>query len=280
MLFVPGFSLVFLKVFSALKYEIDLSLVAFACALSYLFSYLSMFLVLFVAGEQRWMFSFDRLREGFFTLKSLLHESLKFLVVQLSFVLLFFADRILILIFDSGASVAIYDFPARLFSLSYMIVAVCVSVFWVKARRAMIEKNASALNVYFNSLLAIFSALVILNVPVVIFADVIIAYWTGSHWNDEHNFVLLGLMVAMFLQCLGSISALFFNASGKLKVQFFVTIISICVKLLSFYIAFKWFDFEMFYVVILSTICSLSIWPIYSFFVIKMSGWQRLWGGG
>ncbi len=265
--FLQQFILIFISVCVFFLYEdiieeeLSLDAVAFIYSVSYLISF-SMLAIYWSFQFKAWLIklSFRSLE----VISELCRMSMKFFMVQLLYIALFASDRIIISMFSTGEEVSYYDYPSRILSLMYMVVAVYVSLSWTKVSDIIICKNDILLVAYIKKSMTMLLVLSVAFWPFVIFMDELVSFWVSSDPEFSLVPVAILLFLSVIIQSYGALTAVMFNASGKVMSQVYVTIFSIFAKCIIFLTCFWGFGYQSYISAAVSTMLALLIWSVYS----------------
>ncbi len=193
-------------------------LVVFLCASLILFN------------RQYKLFSPSIFKVNFKYAKELLSLGINFFVIQLSILILYTSDNIIITRLFGPSEVTIYNVSYRLFYFIPLVFNVIVTPFWSATTEAFLKKELDWINNSIKKILKIFLLLSILTLIIVLFSNMIYNIWVGEDINVP--FVLSVFMgIFAVLSNWNNLFTSFINGIGKIKLQFyssiFVSIINI-----------------------------------------------------
>lgn len=163
-------------------------------------------------------------------LKKLLNIGLKFFIIQLSMIVIFQTDYLIISRLFGPNEVVAYNIAYKYFALTTTVFAIIIAPFWSAATDAYVKKDFKWMQ----------NAVKKLNKSFLIFATIgilmlIISPWFYNFWLKGAVHVPIKLSIAMFIysQLLnwGSIYVVFINGTGKVKIQLIIGIIGAIVNI-------------------------------------------------
>ncbi|MBO0996445.1 oligosaccharide flippase family protein [Bacillus sp. SD075] len=220
---------------------------------------------IFKVNKQNLTFSFKYFNKSL--IKDIFNVGLKFLVLQLSIIVLFNTDNFLISKFIGVEEVTSYQLLYKLLSVNTIILGIVLTPIWTKVLRDVTDNNLNENKKTFSKLLLIFSLLVIGVIVMGFLAPLIINVWTGSNIIIPKILTILMVVFTIFhMWC--NIFQNMLNGLNKLNIQILCYGIATITNIpLSIYLV-QYTDLGV-SAIILGTIFSLLvpsiILPIYTF---------------
>jgi O-antigen/teichoic acid export membrane protein len=161
----------------------------------------------------------------------------KFFVIQLSLLILFSTDNIIISQLFSPAEVVPYEVARKYFSLLLHIFLIIATPYWSSFTDAYVKDDIDWIKNAVNRLLRIWCFIPLLLIIMYIFSDYFYFIWVGDNVKVPKimsmlmaSFVLLSTFNAIFTQ--------FLNGVGKIQLQMYSALFSIVINIpLSIYFA-------------------------------------------
>lgn len=162
--------------------------------------------------------------------KKIAPNAFHFFSIQVSYIILYFTDRYIISQMVGIEYVAEYDIIYKIISVYYVIQSFLSSPLWASYSNAMVEYNYKWCKQVLKKQVMFFLALSIAALGTAYFIDDIIKFWIGSdfEYNYQTVFYILIYVVAMLWN---SVFSVFLNATGNVKVQNIISIISSSVNI-------------------------------------------------
>ena len=199
------------------------------------------------------LFSFNRARE-------VLGIGSKFFVIQLSLLILFSTDNIIISQLFSPADVVPYEIARKYFSLLLHIFLIISTPYWSSFTEAYVNDDIDWIKNAVIRLLKIWCLIPLLLIIMYLFSDYFYFIWVGDNVRVPK---IMSMLMAIFvlLMTFHAIFTQFLNGVGKIQLQMYSALFSIVINIpLSIYFA-KYTSFGV-SGVILATCFSLMIYVI------------------
>lgn len=173
----------------------------------------------------------------FSLLKDIVGLGWKFFIIQISAVVLYTTDNMIITQLFSPKEVTPYQIAHRYFGLVLMFFMVIVTPFWSAITEAYIKKEYTWIKKSINKLVQIWTFVVI-----VIILMLTISQWVYKLWIGDKVYIPFFLSAAwaffILIQTLNTIFVHFINGTGKIKLQMILAIIMAVVNIpLSIFLA-------------------------------------------
>lgn len=181
---------------------------------------------------------------------------LNFFIVQISAVILFMTDNIIIAQLFGPAEVTPYQIANRYFSIVMMIFMIILSPLWSAFTEADAQKDIEWIKYIINRLLKIWLFIALILLVMLLISDEVYKIWLGGKIKIDF---LLSFFWALFilLQTLNLIFANYLNGIGKIHVQRIIAVITIIINIpLSIFLA-KFAGLNSAGVILATNICIL-----------------------
>lgn len=162
---------------------------------------------------------------------------LNFFIVQVSAVILFMTDNIIIAQLFGPAEVTPYQIANRYFSTILILFMIILSPLWSAFTEANAQKDITWIKNIISRLLKIWLVIVLITLIMLLISNEVYQFWIGSKIKISF---LLSFFWALFiiLQTLSLIFANYLNGIGKIHVQRITAIITIIINIpLSIFLA-------------------------------------------
>ena len=211
--------------------------------------------------------------------KSILSPGISFFIIQISSIILYSSDNLLISNLISPSAVTNYNISYKFFGLPFMVFALFISTHWV----SFIDAMAKGDELWIKRKLKLFNYLFILLVASYIGAfflyDILVPLWIR---NDEIETDLLLNMTMIFYYLISAYATIYIyvvNASGKIALQKYLYIIIAIINIPLSILFVKFFNLGSSGVILASAICLLLLLffiPIQSFKLINRTA-KGIW---
>ncbi|WP_374951148.1 lipopolysaccharide biosynthesis protein [Mucilaginibacter sp.] len=170
-------------------------------------------------------------------LKQILSIGAKFFVIQIAVIIIFSTDNLLISQLFEPSEVAIYNIAFKYFSVFTFAWSIVIAPYWVSFNEAFIKGDFEWIKKTINFLLKCWMILFAGVVVFLLLSNYSYNLWLGPKVKVP---VLLSIMMALFvlISTFANIYVYFINGIGKIKLQFYTSIIAGLVNLpLSYFFA-------------------------------------------
>jgi O-antigen/teichoic acid export membrane protein len=169
--------------------------------------------------------------------KDLTRLGFQFFVVQISGLIVFATDNVIITQLFGPYDVTLYNISYRYFFIIPMIFSVLLTPFWSAYTDAFVKEDFEWIRKVTRRLIIIWSFLSFILVLMILISDFIYNIWVGSQISIPFT-----LSVVMSIFCIifnwNNIFAYFLNGTGKIRLQFYYSIIISFINIpLSIYLA-------------------------------------------
>ncbi|OGS71672.1 MAG: hypothetical protein A3F91_12460 [Flavobacteria bacterium RIFCSPLOWO2_12_FULL_35_11] len=190
---------------------------------------------------------------------SILSPGVGFFIIQISSIILYSTDNLLIANLISPAAVASYNIAYKFFGLPSMIFSLFIATHWV----SFIDAMAKGDEMWIKRKLRLFNYLFILLVVAYVIAyflyDLLVPIWINND-EIETDFLLNKSMIFYYLiSAYATIYIYVVNASGKIALQKYLYIIIAIINIPLSIILVKYFNLGSSGVIIASAICLLLL---------------------
>jgi len=201
--------------------------------------------------------------------KKILGLGSQFFIINLAMIVVFQTDYLIILHLFGAPQVVVYNITYKYFGLTTIIFSLFVTPFWSATTEAYAKKDFAWIAQAARRLKKIFLIFFVLGAVMLA-----ISPWFYKFWLHKSITIPFGLSLAMFIysQLLnwGSIYVVFINGAGKIKTQFFTSIIGAIVNIPLCLILSKTLHLGPAGIIIATTICILYGYAIAPFQLRKL----------
>lgn len=163
--------------------------------------------------------------------KEIFNNGLKFMMIQLFMVVIFFSDPYFIASYGSPKDVSVFDVLNKLYQLPLLVILSGLASFWPFFAQKFHEKN---FNWFINTFDKFQKIVIFIFIGLVIFtvlSNYILHYWIGDDLNTSIDRTLLILMLFIVLfRIYFTFYANFFNGINNLKSQMLIMGITALIK--------------------------------------------------
>ena len=204
--------------------------------------------------------SFHSIEFKYFT--QLAGLGLKFFVIQISYIIIFTTDNLIIAHIFTPAEVTPYNIAYKYFQVITILFGIIISPFWSAHTEAFLKKDYLWIKRMLRKLVIMMIPIILSVIIMILLGKVLIAIWVGKTVQiDLELLVYMGLFV--IISAWDSIFASFLNGINATKMQLLVTILSGIINIpLSIYFA-KYLGMGISGVILASSL-SLSIFAVYA----------------
>ncbi|MED4689084.1 hypothetical protein [Peribacillus frigoritolerans] len=151
-------------------------------------------------------------------IKEIANVGLKFLILQLSIIVLFNTDNFLISRYIGVDHVTSYQLIIKLLSVNTIILGIVLTPIWTKVIRDTANKRLNENKKTFFKLLVVFSILVIGVIITCLLSPLVLKVWTGSNILVSNELIIFtALFTIMHMWC--NIFQILLNGLNKLNIQ-------------------------------------------------------------
>lgn len=190
---------------------------------------------------------------------SILSPGISFFIIQISSIILYSTDNLLIANLISPAAVTTYNISYKYFGLPFMVFSLFIATHWV----SFIDAMAKGDEIWVKGKLRLFNYLFLLLVVSYVIAyflyDILVPIWIG---NDviEPDFLLNKAIISYYLiSAYATIYIYVVNASGKIALQKYLYIVIAIINIPLSILLVKYFNLGSSGVIIASAICLLLL---------------------
>ena len=169
--------------------------------------------------------------------KQLISLGFQFFAIQVSAIILFTTDNLIITQVLGPSEVTAYNIAYKYFGVGSMIFAIIISPFWSAFTEAWVKKDITWIKKVVKKLLFIWLGLLGMSAIMLIFSSSFYKLWIGTKVTIPFS---LSLWMAVFfvLQSLNTIFVHFINGVGKLRIQLLTGIYAVFLNIpVSIYLA-------------------------------------------
>lgn len=216
--------------------------------------------------------SFDRTK-----IRDIVFLGTKFFWIQLTSLLLFQSNNLIIAHTCGSASVAEYTVAYKYIGLIEMIFMIIVTPFWSAATDAYVTKDYRWIKDILRRLKYISYLLILLGAILVFLADVAYEWWLSSSLKPDKSLLFL-LLLYFCVQLTWERFGTIINGIGFIKLQFYITLVEAFVHIpLALFLGRFW-GIKGVVVSLIATTCCNALWPriqIKNIFLGKGGIWTK-----
>jgi O-antigen/teichoic acid export membrane protein len=160
----------------------------------------------------------------FNVLRSILTLGVKFFIIQITGIIFYETNNIIIAQLFGPAEVTPYNITFQFFNSVALVFSIIVTPYWSAFTDAFIKKDLSWIKKSISRLKLFWIILVIFMVIISCLADTIIGLWVGKRVVIP-NCLPLVITIYLLLTAYNSINCSFLNGTGKVKIQLYIAII-------------------------------------------------------
>lgn len=169
--------------------------------------------------------------------KDILTVGTKFFVIQLSGIIMYSTDNLIISHLFGNSTVSIYFIPFRYFSIITISFGIILTPIWGLASKFYHENNINEIKKITTNLLKIFIGFIIISMILLYLFPIIYPIWIGRVLNVP-DYLPLIMCIYSIVMCWGSIFATILNGMGKIQFQLYFTSILMIINIpLSIFLA-------------------------------------------
>nr|WP_294934531.1 MATE family efflux transporter [uncultured Flavobacterium sp.] len=155
------------------------------------------------------------------TSREIITMGLRFMIIQVFMVIIFFSDPYLISHYLNPEDVSRYDVITKLFQFPLMVILSGLSSMWPMFAKHYHEKDYGWIKKSFSKFHSIMILILIAIVILGLLSNTIISLWIGKE-NYIANTIVYSIVMMTFLRVFFTFYANFFNGIGKLKSQIYL----------------------------------------------------------
>lgn len=168
--------------------------------------------------------------------KSLMGLSLEFFVIQLSMIVIFTTDNLIITNLIGPKEVASYDVVYRLFHLLITLSAIAQDPLWALYTDAYQKKDFNWIKKSIKRLNKLYLLFIIIVLALYFIAKPFIQFWTQKDLGILNSLLLI-MSIFVLIRVYGLIFMVFLNAIGKIKLQMWLFVIGAIINIpISFFL--------------------------------------------
>lgn len=157
--------------------------------------------------------------------KVLMGLGLKFFVIQIAAILLYQTNNIIIAQLFGPSEVTPYNIAFKYFSIITMIFSIIITPFWSAFTQAWVTKEVSWIRNIIKKLIHIWVILFFLGLIMLFFSNTVYKIWIGEKVVVSIS-ISLFIYMWMIINTWNNLFSNFLNGVGKIKLQFYIGIIS------------------------------------------------------
>lgn len=212
--------IIYISEFNIIFAESKLFTISTVFALVPIFTYLIFSIILFSSYLSKFKPSLDFFEHTL--TKDMLNAGLKFFIIQLSGIILYSTDNLIISHMFGNEYVTIYFIPFRYFSLITIGFGIVLTPIWSKASKHYFDKENDKLKKTTTTLMMLFFLFTFFSIIMLFYSNYIYSFWIGHSVKIPFE-LSLTLCLYVILLCWGSIFATIMNGVGKIQFQLYFT---------------------------------------------------------
>lgn len=207
------------------------------------------------------------------TLKDLFNISIGFFIIQLSMIIIFTSDNILISSLLSPEYVSKYDIVFKLFQIVITLTLLLIEPFWPLFTDAYEKKDLDWIYKVFKVYNKLFFVFVVLLVIFSFLINPIISFWVGEEFKAD-NGLIVSFFILVLIRVFPLIYMYFLNGIGRIKSQVVLYLIGAIINIPFSILFVKYYKLGLKGIVIgtiLSIIAISFFIPLKSYKILKNS---------
>lgn len=193
--------------------------------------------------------------------RSLVSLGMQFFVIQISALIIFSTDNLIITHLYSPSQVTVYNIAHKYFFLITLVFNVFLAPFWSAFTDAFVKQDIEWIKQVVKRLIQVWAALSLAVIIMILISDIVYKIWIGKNIKIPFSLsIAMGLF--MIISNWNNIFAFFLNGIGKIRLQFYYSIFAAVINIpLSIFLA-KEIKMEITGVITATIICIgiASIW--------------------
>jgi O-antigen/teichoic acid export membrane protein len=190
----------------------------------------NLFFLFFIPFTHRNDFKNDKISKEFF--KYCITFALWQLVGSIAVYMISFGDTYIIKAFLGYKEIAKYNAAYKIFSSTFNASNIIASFYVANISKAIVINDHKAIRkIFHKERVVIFSICIAVHILLIVFSDPIISVLYQNKYNDS-SIIFRILMIASLVRYWTVFEMMYFNATGKIKVQQLLNIISAFLKIL------------------------------------------------
>jgi O-antigen/teichoic acid export membrane protein len=157
--------------------------------------------------------------------KDLFNLGINFFIIQISFILIFQTNNIIISHLFGPEEVTPYNVSYKYFSILSMAFSIIISPFWSAFTEAWLKNELLWIKTIINKLIKIWFLLLIIGIIMLSFSKLVYKIWIGNNVIIDSTISFL-VFISVLIYTWNSIYSNFINGVGKIKLQLYISIIN------------------------------------------------------
>lgn len=163
-------------------------------------------------------------------MKVITNSGLKFFIIQLSMIIIFTTDNIIITRFLGSEAVTQYDTALKIFKIFFIISAIILGPFWALFTDAYIKKDKDWIINSFNKFMMLYILMAIILMIVGYNLNLIIKLWIGRDLQIP-NILIIFNIIFVLEKVYGDIYMTFLNSIGQIREQLLLYLIGALINI-------------------------------------------------
>ncbi|NHB70194.1 oligosaccharide flippase family protein [Bacteroidales bacterium M08MB] len=201
--------------------------------------------------------------------KDLLNLGIKFFIIQISVIVLYQTNNIIISQLFGPSEVAPYSIAHKYMGVNLMIFSIIITPFWSAVTEAWVKKDVNWIKKIINKLIVIWFLLLLLGLIFFFVSKTIYSIWLGN--DIIIPYTITGLVgVWIFIDAWKRIFNTFLNGIGKIKIQLYLESLAAFINVPLCIILGRKIGIEGILIAnIIVTIATAAVYPIKYYGIIK-----------
>jgi len=194
-------------------------------------------------------------------IKSITSLGFKFFIIQIAVVVIFTTDKILITQLFGPEYVASYDILFKLFSIITIVHGLIMAPLWSAYSDAFHRNDMIWIKQTLKTQLKLYIVIVIATIVLALLSKTIISLWIGDEVKVD-TMLIIAMSLFILVSTWNNIFANFINATNKLNIQIYTSLIAIILNIPLSIIFVKYYHMDV-YGIVLGTFLSLSLFAVF-----------------
>jgi O-antigen/teichoic acid export membrane protein len=201
--------------------------------------------------------------------RELIHLGARFFVLQTGFIIIFSTSNILITQLFSPADVTPYNIAYKYYNMIAMIFSIILTPFWSAYTEAYTRGDEVWIRRTMNVLKKIWYVMAFIMILMTLGAEIFYRFWIGTSITIPLS-ISISMAIYMLMGAWCNIYVNFINGTGKIQLQFYVTIINSILNVPLIIIFVKYFHLGLAGVILAPALCLLPLCFLWPFQVNKI----------
>jgi len=251
------FFFIYVFVLYYLKIKPSLSIIALGSAIPLLVSYLILSFFFFYYKAPNLKFT-TKLYSKVIS-KEIMSPGIGFFIIQVSCLILYSTDNLIIANLLSAEEVTFYNVPYKYFGLPFMVFSVYISTHWPAFIDALAKKDYDWIKQKLRRFNYLFLLLIVIYFIMYFCYDFAISIWIHDKSFKINNILNISMIFYYLISSYATIYIYVINASGKILLQKYLYIIIAFINIPLSYFFIKYFNLGSAGVILASALCLILL---------------------